>query len=183
MEIKFYRTYSWGGMEGRDIEKRDFVTESLARKDALLDTWNNGFSLHQVTLTLDKEVTEKIEEIEKKIKCGYDVIMEKRANGEEVSIDINSEHRKFYEETMFPRSMITYYRTYSYGIEGPQIETRDFETIQHAQEDALNDQYNSGFTLAQVDLVMEGRITKKITELGQIKSGSEEVIKDKGIKK
>jgi len=183
MEIKFFRTYSWGGVEGRDIEKRDFVTESLARKDALLDTWNSGFSLYQVTLSLDKEVIEKEEEINRKIRCGYDIVMEKREMGEDISIDISPEYRKFYQDTKFPRSTITYYRTYSYGIEGPQIEKRDFETEEAARTNALNDKYNSGFTLAQVDLVIEGRITKQIKELGKIKSGSEQIKENKGIRK
>ncbi|MBQ7104980.1 MAG: hypothetical protein IJN90_03910 [Bacilli bacterium] len=183
MELKFYRTYSWGGVEGRDIEKRDFVTESLARKDALLDTWNNGFSLHEVTLTIDKRVTEKDKVLEKELECGYDIIMRRRENGEKVSIDINPARRKFYEETKFPKSIISYYRTYSYGIEGPQIETRDFKTEEDARQNALDDKYNSGFTLARVDLILEGRITKKVTELGEIKKEGASLIENKGITK
>ena len=39
-EITFYRTYSYGGMEGRDKEVRNFETVELAAQDALKDTWN-----------------------------------------------------------------------------------------------------------------------------------------------
>ncbi len=56
-KIVFYRTSSYGGMEGRDLEKRDFETKELAMENALYDDWNDHFLLFEVTMTFDEFVT------------------------------------------------------------------------------------------------------------------------------
>lgn len=52
MVINFYRTTSWGGMEGRDLEISNWVSERAAREAALSDTWNEDYTLYLVTLTI-----------------------------------------------------------------------------------------------------------------------------------
>ena len=51
--VVIYRTRSFGGMEGRTVQVRDFETEKDARENALNDTWNDGFALYKVTVTLN----------------------------------------------------------------------------------------------------------------------------------
>ena len=57
-EIKFYRTYSYGGEEGKSIEKREFETIPLAKQDAINDTTNTDFLLYEVTMVFDGKITE-----------------------------------------------------------------------------------------------------------------------------
>ena len=70
-KIKVYRTYSYGGMEGRDIIKRTFETIELAKENAKNDTWNDGFRLYEVVITFDGSVTEA-ENFIGEIACGRD---------------------------------------------------------------------------------------------------------------
>ena len=56
-EITFYRTYSYGGMEGRTEEVRNFETVELAVEDALKDTWNEQFKLYKVKMIFDGKIT------------------------------------------------------------------------------------------------------------------------------
>ena len=72
-QIKFYRTYSYGGMEGRTVETRDFETEKLARENAIQDEWNTNFYLYEMTMTFDGEI--KTEgKIISKIICGREIV-------------------------------------------------------------------------------------------------------------
>lgn len=57
--IRYYETISYGGMEGRDIERRKFETEEMARENAMKDTWNDGFSMYEVTMTFNGRITEE----------------------------------------------------------------------------------------------------------------------------
>lgn len=70
-QITVYRTYSFGGMEGRDKEVRTFETESLARTNAMVDTWNDNFSLYRVEIIFDGWVREE-ETFIATIPCGRD---------------------------------------------------------------------------------------------------------------
>lgn len=71
-QITVFRTYSYGGTEGRDVTKRTFETIELAKENAKNDTWNSGFSLYEVVITFDGIVTEKETFIEEII-CGWDL--------------------------------------------------------------------------------------------------------------
>lgn len=71
-EIRMYRTYSYGGMEGMDLETRTFETIELAKVDAKNDTWNSDFTLYEVILTFNGVITETENFIEK-ILCGRDI--------------------------------------------------------------------------------------------------------------
>ncbi len=71
-EIKVYRTYSYGGYEGRDIVKRTFETIELAKANAKNDTWNNNFRLYEVVITFNGVVTE-VENFIEEIPCGRDI--------------------------------------------------------------------------------------------------------------
>lgn len=57
-QIEFYRTYSFGGGDGRTIVFREFETEELARQNALEDTWNDGFKLYKGVITLNGRITQ-----------------------------------------------------------------------------------------------------------------------------
>ena len=61
----YFKTYSMGGTEGRDLEKATFLTEELARKDALNDNWNDDYTLYKVEIIANENGT--IEERETKI--------------------------------------------------------------------------------------------------------------------
>lgn len=69
---------------------------------------------------------------------------------------------------------IEYFRTYSYGGEdGKQLEVRDFETPELAKEDAISDMVNTNFTLYQINMVFDGKITQTKKYLGQIVCGKD----------
>lgn len=69
---------------------------------------------------------------------------------------------------------IIYYRTYSYGgLDGKDLEIRNFETIELAKEDAISDIKNNNFALYQISMVFDGKITESKKYLGQIVSGKE----------
>lgn len=59
----YYKTTSWGGMEGRDIVERYFDTEENARKYAKTNTWDTGFEFFKCTATTNErgmyEITEE----------------------------------------------------------------------------------------------------------------------------
>jgi hypothetical protein len=52
MMEKIYKTYSWGGMEGRDLEADYWVSAEAAKEAAAKDNWNTGYTLYEVTLTV-----------------------------------------------------------------------------------------------------------------------------------
>jgi len=83
-QIIYYRTKSYGGMEGRDIVIRNFETLELAKDNALSDTWNDSFSLYEVTLIFDGMIVETETFIER-IKCYRDVIRE-QSNAPQLNI-------------------------------------------------------------------------------------------------
>jgi len=65
---------------------------------------------------------------------------------------------------------IIFWRTKSYGgSDGSDIIVRNFETPEIAKQDALEDDWNSGFFLYEVTLTFnDGIITEKEKLLGQI---------------
>lgn len=71
-----FRTISWGGMEGHDIETNDFITEAAAREDARNNTWNSDYTLYKVEFMVD-ETTGKIKQVKTEIgniECGRDIL-------------------------------------------------------------------------------------------------------------
>ena len=78
-EIIFYRTYSYGGMEGRTKEVRNFETVELAVEDALKDTWNEQFKLYKVKMIFDGKIIEEEKYIEPLV-CGRDLISDNPLN-------------------------------------------------------------------------------------------------------
>ena len=64
-EIYYFRTYSWGGMEGRTQVIRNFETIELAKEDAINDTWNEAFTLYEIKLTFNGRVVENERFLEK----------------------------------------------------------------------------------------------------------------------
>ncbi len=69
---------------------------------------------------------------------------------------------------------IEYFRTYSYGGEnGKELEVRNFETPELAKDDAINDLVNTNFTLYQINMVFDGKITETKKYLGQIVCGKD----------
>ena len=71
-EFKYFRTYSYAGMEGTDLEKRDFETIELAKNDALNDQLNSNFNLYEITMILDGKITETTKYLGQ-ITCGKDL--------------------------------------------------------------------------------------------------------------
>jgi len=71
-EIKFYRTYSYGGPEEKSMEKRAFETVDLAKNDAYEDVKNMDFMLFEVTMVFDGKITET-EKYLGKLVCGRDL--------------------------------------------------------------------------------------------------------------
>lgn len=64
---------------------------------------------------------------------------------------------------------IEFYRTYSYSDnKDKRVETRDFETIDLAKEDALNDENNYFFTVNKITMIFDGIIKTKVTPIGRI---------------
>lgn len=74
MVINFYRTKSWGGMEGRDLEISNWISETAAREAALNDIWNEDYTLYLVTLTITSSgrIIEDEQRLEK-IPCGREI--------------------------------------------------------------------------------------------------------------
>lgn len=74
-EYIYYCTWSFGGTEGRKLERRNFDTIENAEKNAIEDTWNYSFSLNKVTVTIDDKgmITEKQSPLKEKIPCGRDL--------------------------------------------------------------------------------------------------------------
>ena len=69
---------------------------------------------------------------------------------------------------------IKYYRTYSYtGVEDRDLEKRDFETIEHAKVDAINDESNINFRLYEITMIFDGIIKETQKFLGPITCGRE----------
>lgn len=50
-----YMTTSWGGMEGKDLEKKYFVSEQAAKRDALDDGWNSRYQLHKIEIKITEQ--------------------------------------------------------------------------------------------------------------------------------
>ena len=64
---------------------------------------------------------------------------------------------------------IEFYRTYSYNDNNnKRVETRDFETIDLAKEDALNDEENYFFTLSKITMIFDGVIKTNVVPMGRI---------------
>ncbi len=64
---------------------------------------------------------------------------------------------------------IEFYRTYSYNDDkDKRVEIRDFETIDLAKEDALNDENNYYFTLSKITMIFDGIIKTKVKPIGRI---------------
>jgi len=70
----FYRTFSRGGIDGRDLKIDNWVTEEAAREAALKDTWNSDYTLYRVQLIFESNgrITEKQTKIGD-IPCGYEL--------------------------------------------------------------------------------------------------------------
>lgn len=105
-EITVYRTYSYGGTEGKTVEKRTFETEQLARENAKKDTWNDDFSLYRVVVTIDGIICER-EEFIGKIICGCDeklVAYEKKSiEDAKKAIETIKENKRIKETTRAKR--------------------------------------------------------------------------------
>ena len=57
-EIIYYRTYSYGGEDGKQLEVRNFETPELAKDDAISDVKNTHFALYQINMLFDGKITE-----------------------------------------------------------------------------------------------------------------------------
>ena len=77
-EVIFFRLESYGGMEGKTVETRNYETEEIAREYAMRNTYNSNFSLYKVTMIFDKTISEKKEYLGR-IPCGRDIQMMTRA--------------------------------------------------------------------------------------------------------
>ena len=78
-ELKFYRTYSYGGMEGREKVVRNFETIRLAVENAANDTWTDNFKLYEVKMTFNGVITESEKYLEN-LTCGRDLKIKEAAN-------------------------------------------------------------------------------------------------------
>ena len=92
-KIIFYRTYSYGGMEGKTLEKKDFETEYLAKLNAMSNNWNSDYTLYEVTIEFNG-VIKKSEKFLGKIPCGRDI-----KNSDERQL-IVEQYKKAYETTL-----------------------------------------------------------------------------------
>ena len=64
---------------------------------------------------------------------------------------------------------IEFYRTYSYSDnKDKRVETRDFETMELAKEDALNDSDNYYFTISKITMLFDGIIKTNVKPIGRI---------------
>lgn len=91
-EIYYFRTYSWGGMEGRTQVIRNFETIELAKEDAINDTWNEAFTLYEIKLTFNGRVVEN-ERFLEKIACGRDLARENYLNENNKSLVLNKKKK------------------------------------------------------------------------------------------
>lgn len=70
MTITLFKTYSYGGLEGRDIEVKTFATIEQAKQDALNNTWNSGYQLYEVVASTTGKLVERFI---CDIPCGRDI--------------------------------------------------------------------------------------------------------------
>lgn len=71
-EIIYFRTYSYGGEDGKTLEIRDFETPELAKDDAINDIRNTHFALYQINMVFDGKITESKKYLGQ-IVCGRDL--------------------------------------------------------------------------------------------------------------
>lgn len=71
-EIIYFRTYSYGGEDEKQLEIRNFETPELAKDDAISDVKNTHFSLYQINMFFDGEITESKKYLGQ-IVCGKDL--------------------------------------------------------------------------------------------------------------
>ena len=71
-EIIYYRTYSYGGEDGKQLEVRNFETPELAKDDAISDVKNTHFALYQINMLFDGKITESKKYLGQ-IVCGRDL--------------------------------------------------------------------------------------------------------------
>lgn len=71
-EIIYFRTYSYGGEDGKTLEIRDFETPELAKDDAISDIKNTHFALYQINMVFDGKITQTIKYLGQ-IVCGRDL--------------------------------------------------------------------------------------------------------------
>lgn len=70
--FNYFKTYSYGGATGRKATERTFETIAEAKENALQDTWNECFTLYEVTAEYEGDfkkayITGKIKTTEKLI--------------------------------------------------------------------------------------------------------------------
>lgn len=71
--MTIYRTRNWGGMEGRDIIVKNYISEETAIAGAKKDTWGNGYELYKVEYVVkDDGRIEEEETYIKNLKSGRD---------------------------------------------------------------------------------------------------------------
>ena len=67
---------------------------------------------------------------------------------------------------------ITTFKTISYGgMEGRTLVERQFETEDMARANAMEDDWNEGFTLYETTMVVDGHVTTTETLIGEIPCG------------
>ncbi|MBQ2946978.1 MAG: hypothetical protein IJE04_03915 [Bacilli bacterium] len=71
-QIEYFRTYSYGGEDGRELEIRNFETPELAKDDAISDMKNTHFSLYQISILFNGRITESKKYLGQ-IVCGRDL--------------------------------------------------------------------------------------------------------------
>ena len=71
-EFKYYRTYSYKDMYGKELEIREFETIDLAKNDAIMDRNNSNFHLFEITNIFDGRLTETKKYLGKII-CGKEL--------------------------------------------------------------------------------------------------------------
>lgn len=67
-----FKTVSWGGCDGRLLEKKYFLKEESARKEAKNNTWNEGYILFKMKIKENEDGQLCVEEEVDlgKIPCG-----------------------------------------------------------------------------------------------------------------
>lgn len=105
-EVIFFRLESYGGMEGKTIETRNYETEEIAREYAIRNTYNSNFSLYKVTMIFDKTISEKKEYLGR-IPCGRDIqmmtITQERIDRMLNEIEIQKNNKRIKETTRAKR--------------------------------------------------------------------------------
>lgn len=105
-EVIFFRLESYGGMEGKTIETRNYETEEMAREYAMGNTYNSNFSLYKVTMIFDKIISEKKEYLGR-IPCGRDIqmmtITQERIDRMLNEIEIQKNNKRIKETTRAKR--------------------------------------------------------------------------------